>query len=276
MRRENFSPGYTIVEVMIFLIITGVLLGSAVLVFNGRQQSTRFRQAAQEINADVTTAMNEVQSGYYPNSGNFVCSGSGGILSVSRATNQDNQGQNEGCIFLGKAFRFGPSESFSIYTILGLQRTGGVAGTEVTTLAQAKPQALARFSTDPANTPDNTVSNSLPGTVTVTKVIDQNGNSIGGFAIIMSLGAYASGEVVTASQSSNLFTLPGTAVAPADTTSDTQFKNAIQGLTEADKTDKVTVCLSDGDRLAAIIVKDARTSIDTEVIINNVPIECKG
>lgn len=275
MTREKFTPGYTIVEVMIFLVITGVLLGSAVLVFNGRQQRTRFTQSAQQINADITTAMNEVQSGYYPNSGNFVCTGSGGVLSISKAANQDNQGKNEGCIFLGKAFRFGSPQSFSVYTILGLQRTGGVAGTEVTTLAEAKPQALARFATDDADTPDNTDTYAMPGGMEATKIFDAAGNSIGGFAVVLSLGAYSDNDVVTASQSTSLFALAGTTVAPFEAASDAQYVNAIKTLSESNKTSTVTICMSDGDRQAAIVIGDSRTNLNTEVIIDNVPSECE-
>lgn len=138
------QTGYTIIEVMIVLAVSGALFLSAVLLINGRQQRTQFDQSIREVRSQIQQVINEVSNGFYPDFTNFTCTVTGsGPPTFALASG--GQGTNEGCIFLGKAIQFGVEstdpEEFRVLNIAGRQKS--TAGEEVATLAQAQPRAIA-------------------------------------------------------------------------------------------------------------------------------------
>lgn len=138
------QTGYTIIEVMIVLAVSGALFVSAVLLINGRQQRTQFDQSIREVRSQIQQVINEVSNGFYPDFANFTCTVTGsGPPTFALASG--GQGTNEGCIFLGKAIQFGVEgtdpEEFRVLNIAGRQKS--TAGEEVASLAQAQPRAIA-------------------------------------------------------------------------------------------------------------------------------------
>lgn len=274
MKRGTVPQGYTIVEVMIFLVVTGALLASALLIFNGQQQRTRFTQAIRETDAQLRTTINEVSTGFYPDAGSYSCSAPNGTLTIVADATPNGQGKNAGCIFLGKAVRFSDSTKYNIYTILGRQRTGGVNGQEVTSISTAGPTALAAFTGDGPNTPDVTDRLTIPSGVTPTKVVNEDGAQMSSFAFMSSFGSYVNAtDLASGASSVSLIAMPGTSLGAFDQTNDTQFKNAVSNLNEGDRTQKVTICFSDGPRQGAIVIGGSGRELGTEVIIGNVA-EC--
>src|SRR5688572_13139275 len=93
--------GFTVIEVIIVLAISGALFVSAAIMISGRQNQTAFDQSVQQIHSQIQQALNEVSAGYYPNNTDFQCtalvSGSPPTISSGSAS----QGTNSGCIFLG-------------------------------------------------------------------------------------------------------------------------------------------------------------------------------
>ncbi|HSX31883.1 MAG TPA: prepilin-type N-terminal cleavage/methylation domain-containing protein [Candidatus Saccharimonadales bacterium] len=119
------SQGFTVVEVMIVLIITGALFASAAILISGKQNATAFSQGIQQIQSQIQQTMNEVAIGYYPNTGNFKCAaGASGPAITSAGPN--GQGANAGCIFVGKVMQFKvhgtDPEEVNIFTVAGLQK----------------------------------------------------------------------------------------------------------------------------------------------------------
>jgi prepilin-type N-terminal cleavage/methylation domain-containing protein len=138
------QTGYTIIEVMIVLAVSGALFVSAVLLINGRQQRTQFDQSIREVRSQIQQTVNEVSNGFYPDFSNFTCTVTGsGPPTFALASG--GQGTNEGCIFLGKAIQFGVEgtdpEEFRVLNIAGRQKSSG--GEEAANLAQAQPRAIA-------------------------------------------------------------------------------------------------------------------------------------
>jgi len=197
MKGGKKTRGFTILETLIVLAVTGGLFVAIAATLSGRQQRTQFSQAVQEIQSQIQEVVNEVSSGYFPSSNNFKCVATLGGPSISSGS--VGQGSNEGCIFLGKAIQFRVNgtdpEQFKIYTIAGLQRT--TTGDEVTTLAEAMPKAV----TAPASSVDITETKKLQYGLTTAWMVWSNSNvPIGTVAFTNSLASYDDAGIVSGSQ----------------------------------------------------------------------------
>jgi type II secretory pathway pseudopilin PulG len=137
------TTGFTIVEVLIVLTVSSLLLLSAIALVSGRQESTEFTTGINDLEQQLQQIINETASGYFPNSGGFTClpHATSPVTFTSVTTNE--QGTNQGCIFLGKAIQFGlgPTDNqLGVIPLVGNQyQADGV--TAVTTLGQAIPRA---------------------------------------------------------------------------------------------------------------------------------------
>lgn len=273
MKRGHQPHGYTIVEVMIFLLITGVLLTSALLVFNGRRQRTEFTQGVREIEAQLKTVINETASGYYANQGNFSCRFAGGALQIEAATT-DTKGTNKGCIFLGKVLQFTEGSDYNAYTVVARQRTSD--NTEVTELGNSPAGAMQTLITDlqAAGSVDHY---RLPWGITVQKVVVvPGGQNIGAFGLISSLGTYGGSDntdLQSGNSSLDLIPLSGTDRASStakivEETADMEDNERNPGT--------IILCLRSGvgGRKAAITLGN-NNKLGTEVTLDEaVPQEC--
>lgn len=141
----NYKGGFTIVETMIVLAVTGLIFLSAVALVSGRTGQAQFTTAIQNVQSQVAQTINEVSNGYYPNNTDFVCNtGAFGPVIDSGAA---GQGTNQGCIFLGKVLQFNPAVTkFTVYTVVGLDKPGDAS------YFDAAPLLLAYGSNPPAST----------------------------------------------------------------------------------------------------------------------------
>lgn len=277
MTRLGKAQGYTIIETMLFLVITGVLLASAMLIFSGRQRRTQFTQGVREIDSQIRGVMNEAASGYYPNKGNISCSSSGGS-GPNPVVAAADQGENEGCIVLGRVLQFNQGENYTAYTVIGQQT--GADGRTVTTLgsdADSARQTLLTPSDTQPNYPEANETFELPWGITVEKIVAPSvtPSTLGSFGFISTLGSFnATGsDLVSGSSSISLMPLRST-----DLTSNIQATvNATKALVDSERnSSQIILCLRSGgdDRRAAIIVGSNNNSVGTEVMIDNVPGEC--
>jgi len=274
MKRTAGSRGYTIVEVMIFLVITGVLLASAMLVFRGRQERTQFNQGVREIDAQIRSIINETATGYYPNPNNINCTvptpGQGVNITTSGAK---AQGANEGCIYLGRVLQFTGNDVYRAYTIVGQQRTS--TGQEVTTLGgtndTAKQTVITPTTVHPT-WPDATATFRLPWGITVKKVIPPSAVPVGAIAFVSSFGSYGASGLNSGSSVLNSVPLVGSSL----TSNATQIASETEGMaTDPVNPGRILVCLlsAGGDRQAAIIIGGSNNNTSTDVVMS-VPSEC--
>ena len=118
------NKGFTIVETLIVLTITGILFMSVVTMVEGKRQTTEFKQSTNAIKGQIEQVMSEVQSGYFPSGPSFSCSVSFGNVNFPSASATE-QGANRDCVFLGKVLQFSKSaygtdpQQYSVYTIAG-------------------------------------------------------------------------------------------------------------------------------------------------------------
>lgn len=155
----NASGGFTIVETMIVLAVSAILAVSALILVNGRQNKTEFQVAINDLQQQLQQIVNESESGFYPNSGNFTCQATPGtqpVITAVTSSGQNTAGTNTSCIFLGKVIYFGPGNadnSYTVYPVAGNRL--GTDGNSVTSLAAAWPVAISLGATTNQNAPDN-------------------------------------------------------------------------------------------------------------------------
>jgi type II secretory pathway pseudopilin PulG len=135
MNRKPAS-GYTIIETIIFLAVSSALMASAMAVISGKQDRTRYTQTVATFEQELKDTLNDVSTGYYPNSGNFSCvkesfpAGRNNIktLNITSPGNKE-QGANSECIFLGKAIEFtAGSSAYNAYTMFASEANTSLTG----------------------------------------------------------------------------------------------------------------------------------------------------
>ena len=133
----GYAAGYTILEVMIVLAVTGALFISTVLMLGGKQAQNEVTQAMRNYETQLQNVASEVANGYYPNG--FSCVPLG--TSVSVTANPAPVGGNLGCVFLGKIINV--HETYAeIVTMVGRQYDVTTKA-DVITLGQAAPKVVA-------------------------------------------------------------------------------------------------------------------------------------
>jgi type II secretory pathway pseudopilin PulG len=231
MKVNGRQGGFTIIETMIVLAVTSALFIMVAVTIAGRQNETSFQQAVNNITSSIQQTIDQVASGDYANTNNFSCDGTSGTLDISIAA-ANQQGSNNGCIFLGKVLQFGVSgtspEQYKTYTIAGLQNNNGdLAQTAAVAVAPCQSDI---FPTAPNCTgyPDASTSGILNGGLTVAcmkyfttppaaPVVPSDpctagGTAIGAFAIASSLGSYSGGDLVSGSQQQNIIPISPSAL----------------------------------------------------------------
>jgi type II secretory pathway pseudopilin PulG len=143
-RLASKQVGFTIVETMIVLAVTGGMLIIAVMFVSGRQNRTEFQTSINDLQQQLQQIINETNSGHYNNNGDFSCNGTGALVTLSGGSN--SQGSNAGCIFMGNAIQFGTGTSGNLPSQLGIIPIVGkqyATGTQpVQIVDDAKPRAV--------------------------------------------------------------------------------------------------------------------------------------
>lgn len=242
MKRAR-AQGFTIVEVMIVLAVTGALFISAALLIAGRQNQTEFDQGIRQIQSQIQQTINEVSSGFYPNRSNFTCTAAAGSINISPGGS--GQGTNSGCIFLGKVMQFkvhGTSpEQFATFSVAGLQKNS--SGNDVSSLSEASPLAIAPGPSH-ANIPDVTQKTGLQGGITAVSM-KANGNNVGAVGFMSSLAQYNGGQVVSGSQQVNVIPISATAL-DADTGTIADAIDARLATSPVNPSGGVQICFASG------------------------------
>lgn len=193
-RRCKDSAGFTIVEVMIVLAVSGFMFVAAVLLVNGRQGRTQFQTAINNLQQELQQTVNETSSGYYPNNGNIQCSGNvTGAVKLNTAAS--GAGQNTGCLFIGKAIQFGIGSSepatnqLGVLTLVGNQYQAD-GSSPVLTLTQSLPRAIypanAGETIAPTNVPNGSLTVNLQNGLSVAASSSVCGAGRGGMCYIVS------------------------------------------------------------------------------------------
>jgi len=144
------SRGFTLIEVLIFLGVSGALFISSIVVISGQQSNTDFRLAITDVNSYLQDISNDVSTGFYSNSGNITCVAPGNFPPAITFGGSVEQGTNSHCTFIGRALQFDgfppspPIEQFWVYNVVGRRQFPiGIVPYEVSNFQQAMPTAVA-------------------------------------------------------------------------------------------------------------------------------------
>jgi type II secretory pathway pseudopilin PulG len=117
--------GYSILEVMIFLAITGALFASAAVGIGGSQRQAQYSQSVRDLEMQIKDVANDVQNGFYPVFTNGRCTktvGANPTINFIDLNEPASPGTNQGCIYVGKIMMFDidtNSNRFGVGTIVG-------------------------------------------------------------------------------------------------------------------------------------------------------------
>lgn len=245
--------GFTIIEVMIVLAVTGGLFISAAVLIAGRQAKTEFSQAIRQVQSQIQQVINDVATGYYPNTSNFQCNVTGtGAPNVTPGTTE--QGTNTDCIFMGKVMQFDIAgtdpEEFKVYTLVGRRTSSDNVTEDASSRANAKPVVIAPSTNDP-DVPDNSQTGLLQSGLTTHSMVwgAGSGTPTGAVAFSQSLAQYSDGLIQSGAQ--QLSVIPITNASYAMTLDMTKLEGAESinrnyvGST-ADPANGVRICFASG------------------------------
>lgn len=281
--------GYTIIEVMIFLIISAALLLGALSLFNGRIQRTQFTQSVNELATRITSTANEVSTGTYPQKPNFVCDASSGTPSLSLSADQttDTQGTKSGCIFVGKVMN--PAVSAGTCTVAN---SSGCIGAEVYTAIGRRLVSGATVSTQLTGPNGaNPILAASNGGVDLTSSFtygygthvtrigykDDNSNvinNISAFGLFQTFGgSYTnSGSLNSGAQNVQLAYVQS-AIAPVTPTTKAAVATAVlqQRITPLASNQSIIICLQSGanNQVASIILGGGNSGYSSKVTIGD-------
>lgn len=156
MTRQKAVAGYTIIEVMLFLLISSALLTSAMAIISGQQQKTQFTTGVREFESRLQDLINDVETGFFPTGNDIRCTVPGmesnpdAAPSLELVATGQEQGTSQDCVYLGKAVQFykgadGTADRYRFLTIAGKRLdispvTGKPA--EPASLEESKPTAF--------------------------------------------------------------------------------------------------------------------------------------
>lgn len=145
MKRGVNSEAFTIVETMIFLVVTAALLAGVVSTIGVQQRRTQFDQSIREIQGRMDDVINNVQAGYYNSPSNLRCRVSGASLAIDTSGAGDTRGQNIDCVYIGRVMQFkvaGKNDDYNVYSVAG-RRYDSASKQLVTSLEDSYPKAIS-------------------------------------------------------------------------------------------------------------------------------------
>ncbi len=271
--RRGVPQGYTIVEVMIFLAVTGALFAMIVLVFAGQRGRTQFQTSAREVESRVRDVINDVSTGYYQTSGNFACTATASGPSFTGSTTE--QGTHQACIFIGRIVQFnvgGNGNLYNIYSAAGLRREP-VLDKEVENFSETKPKAI--------DGPGLNVTEqlSLPNQAKVASIFYNNGVTnvpIEAVGLFTTFGKYDTGALQPGSLSVNVVPLPvpGSSCGGGNVTCQISELGTVPEATIVkNPTNGVTICFDSGtsDQHGRLAIGGSNRQLTTDLVIGEGP-----
>lgn len=259
------EAGYTIIETMIFLIISGALMASAALLFSGKIARSQFTQAVQQFDSSINNVINQVSTGTYSNDQTISCSKGSDQPVVSKGPS--TQGTNTSCVFIGKVLQPGLADDknkVNIYTVAGNRLFNG---DEATSLQQARPVAVDQSTS--ADSVDMTEYKTLISGMEITS-ITVAGTPVGAIGFFQTFGQTGSqGGLHSGAQNVQVVPLGSGLLTQAELDSQVTGLSSKAGSLVAAA--PIKICIADGgsNLKASITIGLNNSNISTDVIVGD-------
>ncbi len=140
-RNQTSKKGFTIVETMIFLAISGLMVAVTINSVIGKQGDTEFKTGLNILRDNLSLSLTNVLNGNYQLPVGKYCTINGSNQPV--ITGSVETAGN--CTFLGEVISFGP-KSYTVYTVLGRTYESSHPNLLATNITQAKPAIYSSLS----------------------------------------------------------------------------------------------------------------------------------
>lgn len=282
MKRARRTAGYTIIEVMMFLIVSMALFVTAVTVVSIQNRRTAFTDSVHNLDQKIRDVLNDVDTGYFPTDNGFRCTVNGSGIPQFSASNSE-LGTNQDCTFVGKAIQIAPQtggsgdeSKYFIYTIAGRRViSSGGSTQEVSGIEDSNPRVIpsAVGVVEQLN---------LSSNLEFYRVVYGSGAGVrttDGLSILSGFTGSSTGGVVSGYSRVSLATIPEPADGGPNETP-ANFSGRVANLTGSNitgATDGITICMQEagGGRRASIIIGGNSQQASTIVQFdNNIAGEC--
>jgi type II secretory pathway pseudopilin PulG len=225
--RSKTGAGFTIVEVLIVLAVSGLMFVLAINAMSGQQQNTEFQTGLGTLKSQLNADLTNVSDGNYGFLNGVSCSAAATGVPSYNAPNTPPDGS---CTVVGEILSFN-TKSYEILPVIGRNYISGSTSNQVATnIAQAMPQVSASetetvsmpFGLQVADVSSASIySPSGPGAFGLFSFTSFEGNS----------SATAGNSLSSGAEHVEIFMIPSSA-----------FNNPPVGIVNAGITDDPTVC----------------------------------
>lgn len=246
------NKGYTIVEVMIFLAISGVMFIIAAFFINGKQAAAAFTQGVNDLGSKLQQIAQEASNGQYPEQSTLSCDTNSGPLSFNTAG--QGQGTNSDCVFLGKILHFSPAGDASIYHVIPVAGARlNSSNNTVKNLSEAQPTAVSSL----------IFSNGIAQGLTVRSIKINGQPNKYAFGFLTSPAVNASGtNIANGAQKVELYYVDGI----GSTNSDAEVASAMLVPNTLKRATEVDICFDEGsNRKAQVIIGSSNNALNISV-----------
>ncbi|HZL07889.1 MAG TPA: prepilin-type N-terminal cleavage/methylation domain-containing protein [Candidatus Dormibacteraeota bacterium] len=248
--------GYTIIEVMIVLAVSGVIFLIAINFINGKQERTSFTEGLNDTASRIQNVIEQVTDGQYSDI-LLQCSwnGPGTPTMVSPVVSPSpTQGTNSNCVFLGKLISF-TYPAVNQYQVVSMAAGRSDAANGLSpTLANVDPAIISSL------TATQTIQQAL--NLTGMSVTDTTGakhtNTYYNIGFVQGLGA--GDGVGTFKSGAQTISMVYSSLSPVSINNATT--TTLVGLTQAEAS---VICLSDGTQSAQIILGTNNNQLSVNV-----------
>jgi len=239
MNGDKKPFGYTIVEVMIVLAVSGVLFIFAALFISGKQSSTSFTTGTNEMASNIQTIVSQVENGQYTDVP-FTCSTqSGSIVVNGQSLPGSTLGTNQDCVYFGKLLHVSPAGTANSYETLTI-----IGSSNDTSNNYSSAVALSSNDTHVSNL-NLTTSNQTPQNININNITVQNGSNT---STVWNLAILSSFNTADANNA-GLYYVNGV---PSGASSTESELIGAMNANHFTKVDSASICLTDGNRYSKI------------------------
>jgi len=247
---KNKQPlGYTIVEVMVVLAVSGVMFLIAAQFINGKQQRAAFTSGVNDMASQIQDVIEQVTDGKYSDIP-LNCSLTT-PTTIGFSVGTQTQGTHAACAFVGKFLHFNVNGDKTLYEVFSL-----AAPSAATDLNGVKPIDGGSYSL--------TVQATTPQSLDVKKVTINGTTQVYGFGFTQSQGSVISTGTTTTGYSSGGQTINLVYGNISPTASESTAATSITGNGSSPApliaAKSVSVCMTDGSRYAQILLGGSDTN----------------